>query len=67
MQGTEDYEREKALYDGIVLEYLELEDIVRNKGNRGEPFNSSLHGPLPTVLGHLEWWWKCVLRGPVLR
>lgn len=67
MQGTENYEREKALYDGIVLEYLELEDIVRNKGSSGEPFNSSLHGPLPAVVGHLEWWWKCKLRGPVLR
>ena len=67
MQGIENYEREKALYDGIVLEYLELEDIVRNQGNPGGPYSSTLHRPLPTFLAYLEWWWKCLLRGPILR
>ena len=67
LQGIENYEREKALYDGIVLEYLELEDIVRNQSNPGGPFDSTLHTVLPKVLAYLEWWWKCVLRGPVLR
>ena len=67
MQGIENYEREKALYDGIVIEYLELEDIVRNQSNPGAPYSSTLHRALPTFLAYMEWWWKCVLRGPVLR
>ncbi len=67
VQGIENYEREKALYDGIVMEYLELEDIVRNQSNPGGPYSSTLHRPLPTFLAYMEWWWKCVLRGPVLR
>ena len=67
VQGIENYEREKALYDGIVMEYLELEDIVRNQNNPGGPYSSTLHRPLPTFLAYMEWWWKCVLRGPVLR
>lgn len=67
MQGIENYEREKALYDGIVVEYLELEDIVRNQSNWGAPYDSTLHPALPKLLAYLEWWWKCVLRGPVLR
>ncbi|DBA73319.1 hypothetical protein WJX77_000394 [Trebouxia sp. C0004] len=66
-KGIENYEREKALYDGIVMEYLELEDIVRNQSNPGGPYSSTLHGALPTFLAYMEWWWKCVLRGPVLR
>ena len=67
VQGIENYEREKALYDGIVMEYLELEDIVRNQSNPGGPYSSTLHRALPTFLAYMEWWWKCVLRGPVLR
>ena len=67
VQGIENYEREKALYDGIVVEYLELEDIVRNQSNTGGPYESTLHTALPKVLAYLEWWWKCALRGPVLR
>lgn len=67
LQGIENYEREKALYDGIVLEYLELEDIVRNQSNPGGPYDSTLHAAPPKVLAYLEWWWKCALRGPVLR
>ena len=67
VQGIENYEREKALYDGIVVEYLELEDIVRNQSNTGGPYQSTLHTALPKVLAYLEWWWKCALRGPVLR
>lgn len=67
LQGIENYEREKALYDGIVLEYLELEDIVRNHSNPGGPYDSSLHTAPPKALAYLEWWWKCALRGPVLR
>ncbi|KAL3146885.1 hypothetical protein ABBQ38_014857 [Trebouxia sp. C0009 RCD-2024] len=66
-KGIENYEREKALYDGIVLEYLELEDIVRNQNNPGGPFESTLHTAPPKALAYLEWWWKCALRGPVLR
>lgn len=67
VQGIENYEREKALYDGIVMEYLELEDIVRNQSNPGGPYSSTLHRALPPFLGYPEWWWKCLLRGPVLR
>ena len=67
VQGIEDYEREKALYEGIVIEYLELEDIVRNQSNTGGPYQSTLHTALPKLLAYLEWWWKCALRGPVLR
>ncbi len=67
VQGIENYEREKALYDGIVMEYLELEDIVRNQSNPGGPYSSTLHRALPIFLAYMEWWWKCVLRGPVLR
>lgn len=67
VQGIENYEREKALYDGIVMEYLELEDIVRNQSNTGGPYQSTLHTALPKALAYLEWWWKCALRGPVLR
>ena len=67
LQGIENFEREKALYDGIVLEYLELEDIVRNQSNSGGPYESTLHTAPPKVLAHLEWWWKCALRGSVLR
>ena len=67
LQGIENYEREKALYDGIVIEYLELEDIVRNQSNSGGPYQSTLHTALPKALAYLEWWWKCALRGPILR
>ena len=67
VQGIENYEREKALYDGIVVEYLELEDIVRNQSNPGGPYSSSMHADMPKVIAYVELWWKCVLRGPVLR
>eukprot|EP00884_Botryococcus_braunii_P007317 jgi/Botrbrau1/16587/Bobra.0068s0018.2 len=61
-RAMQDYDREKELYIEIVRRYIQIQDIIRNKGSPG-PFVSTLHKPLPPWLARLEWLWKCVLRG----
>ena len=47
---------------------FQVSDVLSNRLRWGRPFVSSLRAQqLPDVLGHLEWWWRCVLRGWVCR
>ena len=42
----------------------QVSDVLSNRLARGQPFVSSSRAhQLPAALGHLEWWWRCVLRG----
>ena len=46
----------------------QVSDVLSNRLTRGQPFVSSSRArQLPAALGHLEWWWRCVLRGWVYR
>ena len=46
----------------------QVSDVLSNRLTRGKPFMSSSRAQqLPAALGHLEWWWRCVLRGWVYR
>ena len=47
---------------------VQVSDVLSNRLKRGQPFVSSTRQhQLPTVLGHMEWWWRCILRGWVYR
>ena len=47
---------------------VQVSDVLSNRLGWGRPFVSSLRAEqLPGALGHLEWWWHCVLRGWVCR
>ncbi|CAL8470464.1 g10006 [Coccomyxa elongata] len=67
-KAIEDTQREREVYHDMVLQYLEVSDVLSNRLKRGQPFVSSTRQrQLPVVLGHIEWWWRCILRGWVYR
>ncbi|EIE18799.1 hypothetical protein COCSUDRAFT_45246 [Coccomyxa subellipsoidea C-169] len=67
-RAIEDTQREREIYHDIVLQYFEVSDVLSNRLKRGQPFVSTTRQhQLPKVLGHIEWWWRCVLRGWLYR
>jgi len=61
-----------SVFDGVVMlrrlrsVNLQVEDVMGNM-KHGAPYRSTLHAELSPVWAHLEWYWKCALRGWVFR
>lgn len=45
---------------------LQVEDVISNI-TRGPPYKSCFGREPPALLGHLEWWWRCAIRGWTFR
>ena len=52
-------------YDPLLPD-LQVEDVMSNM-KHGAPYRSTLHPEHSPMLAHLEWYWKCALRGWAFR